>query len=381
MPRDLTHVILADEMCSRLSGQARECAQKNSSAFHMGAVSHDSFLYGPKSKLSTVLHGGFGDDTRAVIVEMLDDIRQEKDPAARNREKAFVYGFLAHMAADSVFHPFVYSVAGSQVRENNPDRQSVKLANTRHRYVETWLDMHFLKEKGLSLDTFKPFKEVAAHQDKDAVSKFFCRNYQKAFDIKGNVTDVYKKSLSVQLFIGRVTQNQKLGGMLRRLDNFLHGELGMAVSGFYQKDRKLPSKLKDFKEFKHPVTGEIVHKSLRNLEYDAVRRGADFIVAAEKYVETGNKEEFLKAVPNINLDTGIENTKLSDIKQTSPLSVEELKGSKLAEFIKKGVKTLTSGAKAVVNKQKKIVKAAYPEVRRLTQSSVEALWRKKGIER
>lgn len=381
MPRDLTHVILADEMSSRLFGAARKCAEENKAAFHMGAVSHDSFLYGPKSNLSTTLHGGFGEDTRAVVTEMLDGIREEKDPAARDRKKAFAFGFLAHAAADTVFHPFVYSVAGSQVRENNPDNKSVRQANTRHRYVETWLDVYFLKEKGLDLDTFKPFKEVAQNQNKGEISKFFCESYQKAFGVKRDLTGLYEKSLAVQLLVGRVTQNQKLGRALRRLDNLLSGDLGLAVSGFYQKDRLIPEKLKKFKEFKHPVTGEIVHKSLRNLEYDAARRGADFITAAEKYIENGNKQEFLKAVPNLNLDTGIENTKLSDIKQTTPLSVDEVKGNKLAQFIKKGFKTLTSGAKAVVNKQQKIVKAAYPEVRRLAQSSVTVLRRKKEAER
>jgi hypothetical protein len=286
------------------------------------------------------------------------------------------------MAADTVFHPFVYSVAGSQVKENNPDEQSVKQAKTRHRYVETWLDMHFLKEKNLDLDTFKPFKEVFKNPDRAAVSKFFCRNYQKAFGAKRHLSDIFGMSLDIQLFIGRVTKEQKLGRALGRLDDFLHGELGMVVSGFYKRDRFMPEKLKAFDKFKHPVTGEIVHKSLKDLEQDAVKRGADFIMAAQRYVQDGNKQEFLKAVPNYNLDTGVENTKLSDIKQASPLSVDELKGSKFAQFVKKGFKTLTSGAKAVVNAPNEIVKAAYPEVRRITQAIASpVLRRKKDMER
>lgn len=84
MPRDLTHVILADDTRQLLSKQARVCTYKNRAAFHMGSISPDSFLYGLHSKHSTVIHGGFGDDTRAVVLEMLDDVRQEKIPKCGN---------------------------------------------------------------------------------------------------------------------------------------------------------------------------------------------------------------------------------------------------------------------------------------------------------
>lgn len=362
MPRDLTHVILADDIRACLPAKTRQCADACESAFHMGAISHDSFLYGSDPKLSTKMHGGFGDDTRGVVLAMLDDIRKEKDPARQAAEKAFVYGFLTHAAVDSVFHPFVYSVSGSQVRENNPDEKHVKLAKTRHRYVETWLDVHFLRQKKRRLNTFKPLKKmIEDHKNREIAADFFCRNYQKAFDIDRDLTRVYKNSMAVQLFIGRVTKNQTMGKMLRRLDDFLDGRLGMAVSGFYQQDRQMPSKLKNFESFKHPVTGQTVHKNLDGLTRDAVRRGADFIAAAEKYVVNGNKQEFLKAVPNVNLDTGVENTKLVDIKRADPLNVEELKGEKLKKFARSGFKTLSCGSRSMQNGRQK---TAHPELRR-----------------
>ena len=381
MPRDLTHVILADDTRSLLSKQARMCTYKNRAAFHMGAISHDSFLYGLHSENSTKMHGGFGDDTRAVVLEMLDDVRQEKNPALREKKKAFAYGFLCHTAADSVFHPFVYSVSGSQVKENNPDDRHVQMAKTRHRYVETWMDVHFLKEKRRNLDGYKPFKKVADNPDRDALSDFFCKSYQKAYGIEDDLTGAYDRSMTMQLFIGRVTKSQTLGKVLRKLDDFLDGRLGTAISGFYQKDRKIPAKLEDFKEFKHPVTGEVVHKSLKDLTKDTLACGAQFIDAAEMYIENGDRQAFLQAVPNINLDTGVENTRLSDIKQAEPLAVEELKGHKIKEFLKKGFKTLTSGTKAVSDKlRSKTVKAAYPEVRKYAPRPT-AMLRKKDFQR
>ena len=362
MPRDLTHIMLADDIRNNLPAEMRQCAAAHESVYHMGAISHDCFLFGPESKLSTKMHGGFGDDTRDLVVTMLDDIRKEKDPRRQAGKKAFVYGFLTHSAVDSVFHPFIYSVSGSQVRENNPEKADVKHAQTRHRYVETWLDVHFLKQKKQHLNIFKPLKTIIDdHKSREAAADFFCRCYQKTFDVDHDLTPVYKGSLAVQAFISRVTRNQAMGKALRRLDNFLEGRLGMAVSGFYQQDRQMPSELKDFTSFKHPVTGQTVHKSLSDLTQDAVRRGVDFIQAADQYIKDGNKKQFLKSVPNFNLDTGIENTKLSDIKQTEPLSIAVLKGEKIKKFARSGFKTMPSGSRSVRTGRQK---AAYPEVRR-----------------
>lgn len=382
MPRDLTHVMLAEDIRNNLPVEVRQCAETCESVFHMGAISHDSFLYGSDSNLSTKMHGGFGEDTRKVVLTMLDDIRQEKDPEKLNREKAFAFGFLTHMAVDSVFHPFVYSVAGSQVRKNNPDPEHVKQAKTRHRYVETWLDIHFLKEKKHRLQAFKPFKKLMnKDQDRRLATQFFCKNYQKAFHIDEDLTRVYKNSMAVQLFIGRVTKNQTMGKMLRRLDDFLDGRLGMAVSGFYQQDRKMPVQLKDFTSFKHPVTGQAVHKTLSDLTREAVQRGTDFILAAEKYIMNGNRREFLKSVPNINLDTGIENTKLEDIKQTNPLDIEVLKGEKLRKFTRDGFKVMPSGAQSVQNGRQK---TAHPELRKyvsVPDRTAQVLKRRQAQER
>lgn len=354
MPRDLTHVIFADDIRAHLSPEARRDTGENASAYHMGAIAHDAFLYGSAPKLATKIHGGLGDDTRAVMIEMMDDARAEKDPERRAIKKSFVYGFLSHAAVDTTFHPFVYSVSGSQVPENNPDQKHVDLAKTRHRYIETWLDVHFLREKNLSLDTFKPFKAVANDKRTNAVvPSFFSRNYQKAYGIDQDLTSVFKNSMKMQLFIGRVTQSQPLGKALRALDNALDGRLGLAVSGFYQNDRNMPPILRDFESYKHPVTGQTVGQTLNGLTRDAVALGTTYIAAAEKYIKDGDKQAFLTTVPNRNLDTGVENTKLADIKLAVPADIEKLKGEKIKAFMRKGVKAFPSGARNIQSGRQK----------------------------
>lgn len=370
MPRDLSHVILADDVCEKLPAGMGKCIDAHKTAYHMGAVSPDSFLFGSDSKLSTRMHGGLGDDTRGLVLEMLDDVRGEQNKKLQERKKAFVFGYLTHMAVDAAFHPFVYSVSGSQVPENNPDQEHVKLAKTRHRYVETWLDMHFINKKGYDFDNFRPLRKIVANvQNRREMTDFFCKNYQKNFDIKDDLRGLYKKSMTMQLFLAKVTKNQTLGKILRRLDNFLDGRLGIAVSGFYQTDRKIPEKLTEFSSYKHPVTGKTVHASIDGLRQDAVDRAALMIAAADRYAANGNRQEFLHAVPNVNLDTGIVDTRLSDIKQAQPLPVSELKGTKLDAFKRAGgIRTMPSGASAGKNGRKK---QAHPEIGRYLDGAEE----------
>ena len=347
MPRDLTHVIIADDILKRSKDSWAKGVAEQSTAMHMGAIAHDSFLYGPSPKLSTKMHGGFGDDPRAPALAMLDDVRAEKNPELKAKKKAFAFGYLSHMAVDSVFHPFVYSVSGSQVPENNTSKEGEDMAKARHRYAETWLDVHFLREKGLTFNNFRPMRKIVHNiGDSRMLADFFCKNYQKAYHIDRDVSSDFRRGMLVQLAVGKVTQNQNIGSMLRRLDDYTGGKLKLAVSGFYQNDRQIPALMESFKSFKHPVTGEVVHKNLHDLTEEAIVCGTKYIRAAEKYLATGDRAAFLKAVPNKNLDTGVENTKLADIKQVDPADLQALKGVKFKAFLSKGgVKKMHSGAK------------------------------------
>lgn len=346
MPRDLTHIILADDIGEKLPVETAKNLSLNKTAYHMGAISHDSFLYGPSPKLSTKMHGGLGDDTRKIVLTLLDGVRRETDPEMRNIQKAFTFGFLSHMATDTAFHPFVYSVSGSQVRENNPSDEHVRLAKARHRYTETWLDMHFVEKKGYNFDNFRPMRKIVCDvKNRKKLSGFFCEAYQRAYDVDDNVSKGYEKGMLLQLFLGKMTWNQSLARMMRRLDMLMGDRLATETSGFYQKDRKIPEQLTQFSSYTHPVTGEKVHKTLDDLTKDAVERGVALISAAEKYISNGNRKEFLHAVPNTNLDTGIPDTRLSDIKRAVPVPLSSLKGTKRDAFGRRGgLKVMPSGA-------------------------------------
>lgn len=319
MPRDITHVILADEAAETI--KSKEIFD-HLDAFHMGCMADDSFLYTLSSQLSTRLHGGLGDDTRAVVLEMMNRLKEEKNQDKAAEKKAFIFGYLCHMAADLTFHPFIYSISGSQLKDNNRSADDVELSKACHRYAETWLDLHLMKDKKLSFKNFRPFRKIITNLAmRTRLDDFFTDCYQSALKAKkytwGDNFDLqsqFHNGMTRQLFVDKITQSENIGKILRKLDKVLGGKLKLVTSGFYNFDKDIPRRL-TAGSFVHPTTGEIIKKSIADLEQDAVKNCVKFIKAAEDYIKSGDREAFLRTVPNVNLDTGVANSKLLDIRK------------------------------------------------------------------
>ncbi len=310
MPRDITHIILADEVAEIIKNKD---IFDNPDAFHMGSVADDSFLYTASPLLSTRLHGGLKDDTRAVVLEMMDNIKKEKNPTRQSEKKAFVYGYLSHMAVDLTFHPLIYSISGSHFSANSV--KEVELSKACHRYAETWLDLYFMRDKNKSFYNFRPFRSIMAKVAMRArLDDFFTDCFQAALKAKKytwgdnfNLQAQFHNGMTRQFLVDKITQNCVARGILEKLDKALHGKLKLYVSGFYDFDGDIPQRL-TAGSFVHPVTGKVIKKSLKDLEKDAVVCMVKFLRAADDYIKFGGKERFLSAVPNVNLDTGIKDT-------------------------------------------------------------------------
>ena len=319
MPRNITHVIIADEAAKEINSKD---IFDNLNAYHMGCVADDAFLYSLSPQLSTRLHGGLGDDTRAVVLEMMDQLKMEKDKEKSAEQKAFICGYLCHMAADFTFHPLIYSISGSQLKCNNLSEDDVELSKACHRYAETWLDLHLMKNKNLSFKNFRPFRKIITDiAMRVRLDDFFTDCYQSALKAKkytwGDNFDLqaqFHNGMTRQILIDKITQNQTIAGILRKLDSVLHGKLKLYTSGFYDFSGDIPQRL-TAGSFVHPVTGEIIKKSITDIEQDAVKYSVKFIRAVDDYLKSGDRETFLNTVPNVNLDTGIVNSKLADIRK------------------------------------------------------------------
>lgn len=365
MPRDLSHIIIADEVSGRIPSPAANDVRTHRDAFRMGAISPDSFLYGSSATLATRLHGGLGDDTRDPVLAMLDDARAEKDPEKAAAKRAFVFGYLTHVGTDIAYHPMVYSMSGSQAKENNATQIGIDRAKARHRFIETWIDRDLMDKSGLSFDTFNPLRDIRTSRDFKPLCGFFADSVEKSFGLDEPVKNTFRNSMRIQLLIGRATQIQPLRKFLDRLDNMLDGKLKLATSGFYRMNRSLPKPMKEMKSFVHPVTGEVVHKNLDDLRKDAVLNGVRLVRYAREYLRTGDKEAFKASVKNVNLDTGVENTLLKDVTKTHELPLKDLIGEKVAKFMEKtGIKRFSCGVKAKMEKTNAAVMKRLGDIKR-----------------
>lgn len=143
MPGLLTHHLLAGALADDLKGTVFEEPLDHCPEYlYLGAVFHDALFYvssrekGARFKRQgTRLHGLKGEDTlflpRGLLREAAGEGRSgpEREPLL-----AFTAGLISHIAADTVFHPFVFYFSGPL---------SAPLTKLGHRRLETLMDLFF----------------------------------------------------------------------------------------------------------------------------------------------------------------------------------------------------------------------------------------------
>ena len=174
MPKELTHILFADQLTDRLgrAGPA-QLLRRNHATLHFGSIATDTLYYEVTFPIidrdyahwGEIVHGGHGEDTGTPIREMLRRLQnrpQNTPPSAADDARfAFVCGFLSHMALDIVFHPWVYAVTGPYY-DPDPDRQVDSQMS--HRLVESWLDLLMLQRFEKTRNNFDPFKAIRANK-------------------------------------------------------------------------------------------------------------------------------------------------------------------------------------------------------------------------
>ena len=367
MPRELTHIILADNISQSLDNTALKDIENNRIAYHMGSNAPDILFYGSSKKQGEMLHGKNGEDTSKMVVSMLDEIRKEKDAKVASKKRAFVYGYLCHMAADITFHPYVFSVAGNS---NSDDPKERLQSGARHALAETWLDIHFVKRSGHNFDNFKPFHKInRSIEDKNIISEFFATSFKNIYPTDKPIAHHFRRNTTRQLYANRITRNHTIRDFVTKLDDMFGQKLLASVAFVYRTDRKAPDELTNFTSFTHPLTAETINKNLDVLVKETVTRGNSFIIAAEQYLKDGNRTKLHSVIKGENLATGIAKTKNKDMKHFNPMSLKKLKGEKVKAFAgTKSLRAMPSGAKAFNRSEAKL---AYPVIQRVIPNDIE----------
>lgn len=136
MPASITHELIAEEALDLLPAGAKKTAAHAFDHYILGAEGPDLFFFykplsGRKENLGRRLHRRQVYDFFTALTKTLPSFTGEEF------EKCLAYslGFCSHLAADTVFHPFVYNYL-----EANGSKNSV------HQRIENDWDVYFLRE-------------------------------------------------------------------------------------------------------------------------------------------------------------------------------------------------------------------------------------------
>lgn len=289
MPKEISHIHIAGIVAERCHPELRPHLLKNERVYNFGSVApdlfyYDSTIFGEKSKVAwgEIIHGRDAEDTMLHVVALLDQSRtlRESDPLRSSQLLAFACGFLTHIAADTIFHPYVYSSTGNYYA---PDPLERKHAESRHRLFETCMDYHILGLRNQSLQEFRLSARIAlSSEEKKAILPAYADALRTAHGVDVDADHVrrivqraYRKANRI---IG-LFQNRPLSRFVVWLNRRLNGAFDTIANAGYGPHRARAHL--DFEKLPatpHPVTGEqMTGGDVRDLIEKAVARAMHFV--------------------------------------------------------------------------------------------------------
>lgn len=318
MPKEITHILFADDVAQHLIEAGAPWLAGLITAvrpsYHAGAIATDTFYYSVKLPLldhsvgpwGEMVHGEHGEDTAAPMIEMLRRLRAGGE-AMRNypASVAFAAGFLTHMALDMTFHPWIYALSGQYY---DPNEAARRLAVTRHRMIETWLDVAVARRRGLDPLHFRALDRIRRNgRANRAALRLWGESFRQVHNIDAAVWPQLKRNHRVHMALLRAFRRPLLALLVARADRVAEGRLKSFVALFYPaQGAVVPRVLMDHDGFIHPVTGLYQEGGHENLWTAAVARAVDFLLAVDRYLAHGaDIAELTERVHGYNLSMGL----------------------------------------------------------------------------
>lgn len=332
MPKEITHIHIAEKILNALPESVQLILKQNQSSYYFGSIAPDIFYYDvaniknrtieSRIEWGEIIHGRYGNDTMLHLIYILDQIRANKSDNSRNSTNhrnsillSFVCGFLTHIAADTIFHPYIYSVTGNYYDQNQTEH---KASIARHRLFETCLDQHILKQREISLADFKLNQWFNLNElEKPTILNMYADSLQIANDLHLNsklmrriVYRCYRKTC----LITQVFQNRPASKVLIKLNRRLNGRLSGAANAVYG-DQVVLIPFESLPNTPHPVTGEeLKGGNVLNMVNQSIKRGVDFANASFLYVKGQTSLSSLRQkLRPYSLNNGLERVATDDM--------------------------------------------------------------------
>jgi len=324
VPKELTHCLFADRALAAYGAASganpafADLLRRRRVPLHMGAVMVDSYFYAlrappfeaPFPAFGDKIHGAGGEDTARLPLAMLEAARATEDRDRREERLAFAAGFLTHVALDSVLHPFVYNVTGNYYATDPKARDG---AMTRHRLLESWLDLHVLGAAGLDVGTNGLFEAIRRSPSGPHLRTFYAAATDLALGLPTPAAPALARGWALQSFANRIFPRRPIVRALAWLNRRLDRRFDPYLSLCYDwKDGRVPAEIVDFGAFRHPITGERCEGGIARLLGDAEARARDYLSATADFAAGGSVEAFRRVVTGLSLDFGMLGSRSAD---------------------------------------------------------------------
>lgn len=373
MPKEITHILLAEKAAdlsdkhrSNRYDRASELLKKHANAFRFGSVSPDIFFYDipfvfdnksiPRGlPFGAALHGGEGEDTMAHIAAMLRILEEPSvqkaglgrtlDTDQRDMLFAFCTGYLTHIALDTVFHPLVYYYSGNYYHNVKFEK---RLVETRHRVIESVLDLLVLEKNNMTLNDFSSYKKIRLGRNSQLILGFYALSVRMAFGAgekphenehsslipeliyNDPVFKTFKRGYRKLILASRTLNKQLLRKVALKVNKRKNDLLSEHTSVMYPavsfsdylKNYSSPVNIRQIGHYIDPVTGERIRISENRLTGRCLARARRFIRTAYLvYTSEMSLAESRRILRPYSLNNGHIEMPVTEMKYFNPIDV------------------------------------------------------------
>ncbi|MCX7786721.1 MAG: zinc dependent phospholipase C family protein [Spirochaetes bacterium] len=298
MPKELTHWYLAKKISETILSLSNsdgtsiyptlcQCLREAPNTFLLGAVGPDFlfyYLYGPElnhfREAAMVLHGRDGGNTLRPFYSVVEASGGRFGSALG----AFLLGYLAHVVADSVFHPLVLYTVGKGVGKSQYE----------HHVFESVLDLYVWEQWGQKYGIPRTLRELT-----------------RGMEQKGELSrERFLRLLGIVSFLGADYCSKALRECLQRFERIqswfwsawasrgakllklLNSNLAFFEASFYQQRfYSFRDAFARILEYQHPVLGESHADTLDDLVGQTVKQFFTYTLRMEQLFHEAIEEE------------------------------------------------------------------------------------------
>ncbi|MCS7205050.1 MAG: zinc dependent phospholipase C family protein [Leptospiraceae bacterium] len=324
MPKEISHIYFAQQILDILPEEIQETISKHKELYFYGSVAPDIYYYYlplnksyqklAKMDIGKKIHDS--SNNLQPIHHLLDDLKNYPYEL-KNKILCFVAGYLTHVAADIVFHPYIYSITGHYFHN---DSKIQNFAQRNHRLFETCMDLFILKK------IYKQsIKEFSLHQKltipkKDsvildhfgkAIKQSFLDNIFSEYLVVKFTHYCYKMHISLIKLFQKNFIPKLLFGIQKEL--YKHSTF---VLFYYDFDFCNHFDYENFDPAPHPVTNETITGNFYTFTENIKKIGYQFITSIFEaiYERPYLPQEWEKLIPHYSLNTGLVGIHIDEMK-------------------------------------------------------------------